>query len=88
MSCVDGRANRGWIASAAGVLGQDPFKAASAERLTRAAVVPSGFEETVAFSGLTNPTAVRFAPDGRIFVAEKSGLIKYFDAYRRALRGG
>jgi glucose/arabinose dehydrogenase/PKD repeat protein len=32
------------------------------------------------FSGLTQPTAVRFAPDGRVFVAEKSGLIKVFDS--------
>ena len=30
------------------------------------------------FSGLTHPTAVRFSPDGRVFVAEKSGLIKVF----------
>ena len=30
----------------------------------------------------TNPTAVRFAPDGRAFVAEKSGLIKVFDGAR------
>ena len=42
-------------------------------------VVPAGFEETVVWSGLTNPTAVRFAPDGRVFVAEKSGVIKVFD---------
>ena len=32
------------------------------------------------FSGLTNPTTVRFASDGRVFVAEKSGLIKVFDS--------
>ncbi len=38
-----------------------------------------GFQETVAFSGLTHPTSVRFSPDGRVFVAEKSGLIKVFD---------
>jgi glucose/arabinose dehydrogenase/PKD repeat protein len=38
-----------------------------------------GYQETVAFSGLTNPTAVRFSPDGRVFVAERSGLIKVFD---------
>jgi glucose/arabinose dehydrogenase len=44
-----------------------------------AGTVPSGFQETTAFSGLTNPTVVRFAPDGRVFVAEKSGLIKVFD---------
>jgi len=40
--------------------------------------LPSGFQETVVFSGLTNPTVVRFAPDGRVFVGEKSGLIKVF----------
>lgn len=44
------------------------------------ASLPSGFVDSVAWSGLTAPTAVRFAPDGRIFVAEKSGLIKVFDS--------
>jgi glucose/arabinose dehydrogenase len=38
-----------------------------------------GFQETIVYSGLTNPTAVRFSPDGRVFVAEKSGLIKVYD---------
>jgi glucose/arabinose dehydrogenase len=38
-----------------------------------------GFQETTAFSGLSSPTAVRFSPDGRVFVSEKSGLIKVFD---------
>ena len=42
------------------------------------ATLPAGFSESIAFSGLTNPTAVRFSPDGRVFVAEKSGLIKVF----------
>ena len=46
---------------------------------TGAAALPSGFQESVALSGLTQPTAVRFAQDGRIFVAEKSGQIKVFD---------
>ncbi len=41
---------------------------------------PPAFQETVAFSGLTNPTVVRFAADGRVFVAEKSGAIKIFDS--------
>jgi len=45
----------------------------------RAATLPSGFQDTTVFSGLTQPTAVRFASDGRIFVAEKSGLVKVFD---------
>ncbi len=44
-----------------------------------AALAPSGFEETVQWTGLTNPTVIRFAPDGRVFVAEQTGLIKVFD---------
>ncbi len=43
-----------------------------------AGTLPPGFQETTALSGLTNPTVVRFAADGRIFVAEKSGLVKVF----------
>ena len=45
-----------------------------------ASTLPAGFQETVVFSGLVNPTVVRFAPDGRVFVAEKSGVIKVFDS--------
>ena len=45
-----------------------------------AATYPLGFNETTVFSGLVNPTTVRFSPDGRVFVAEKSGLIKVFDS--------
>ena len=39
-----------------------------------------GFQETVVFSGLLEPTSIQFAPDGRVFVAEKNGLIKVFDS--------
>jgi glucose/arabinose dehydrogenase len=42
--------------------------------------LPPGFQDSVVLSGLTLPMAVRFAPDGRIIVAEKSGLIKVFDS--------
>ncbi|MFJ7213364.1 PQQ-dependent sugar dehydrogenase [Amycolatopsis sp. NPDC098790] len=45
-----------------------------------AAAVPTGFADTVAIGGLTSPTAAAFAPDGRVFVAEKSGLVKVFDS--------
>jgi glucose/arabinose dehydrogenase len=38
-----------------------------------------GFSEHVTAAGLTLPTAFRFSPDGRIFVAEKSGRILVFD---------
>jgi glucose/arabinose dehydrogenase len=38
----------------------------------------SGLQETIVLSGLKKPTNVRFASDGRVFVAEKSGVIKVF----------
>ena len=44
----------------------------------QAGTVPSGFQESVAFSDLTQPTSVAFSPDGRVFVAQKSGIIKVF----------
>ena len=61
------------------------FRAAVAAALLLAACAAEatsykqpGFSETAVFSGLTNPTVVRFLPDGRVLVAEKSGLIKIF----------
>jgi hypothetical protein len=45
-----------------------------------AGVPPTGFSDTVAISGLVQPTAVAFGGDGRVFVAEKSGLINVFDS--------
>ncbi|MGH9368331.1 MAG: PQQ-dependent sugar dehydrogenase, partial [Thermoanaerobaculia bacterium] len=43
-----------------------------------AQVLPPGFRDSVVFSGLTQPTAIAFSPDGRVFVAEKGGRIKVF----------
>jgi PKD repeat protein/glucose/arabinose dehydrogenase len=57
------------------------LRGASAQFAAAAAAPPAGFQETIALSGLTNPTAVRFAADGRIFVAEKAGRIKVFDDF-------
>jgi len=45
---------------------------------SHAATLPSGFADRVVLSGLTNPSNVEFASDGRVFVAEKSGLVKVF----------
>jgi glucose/arabinose dehydrogenase len=53
--------------------------AKAATKAVAAGSLPTGFQDNVVFSGLTQPTAVRFAADGRIFVAEKSGLLKVFD---------
>ncbi len=45
----------------------------------QATTLPPGFQKTSPLGGLTLPTAVEFAPDGRIYVAEKSGIVKVFD---------
>ncbi|MEU4694006.1 discoidin domain-containing protein [Actinoplanes sp. NPDC023714] len=46
----------------------------------QAAVLPAGFREQTVLSGLDLPMNIEFAPDGRIFVAEKAGRIKVFDS--------
>lgn len=38
-----------------------------------------GFQDEVVFGGLEQPTNFRFAPDGRVFVAEKGGRIVVYD---------
>ena len=40
-----------------------------------AATLPAGFTET-SISGLSNPTAMELAPDGRIFVCEQGGALR------------
>jgi glucose/arabinose dehydrogenase len=47
---------------------------------TAGAAVPTGFTDTAVISGLSSPTNAVFAPDGRVFVSEKSGLVKTFDS--------
>src|SRR5262245_43792489 len=51
-----------------------------ANRPAAATPVQPGFQEEVALSGLVQPTNIEFSPDGRVFVAEKSGTIKVFDS--------
>ena len=45
-----------------------------------AADVPAGFVDEQVLGGLELPTNVAFASDGRVFVAEKSGIIRVFDS--------
>lgn len=45
-----------------------------------AANVPDGFEDVPVAGGLASPTAMEFAPDGRLFVTEKSGKLRAIDA--------
>jgi glucose/arabinose dehydrogenase len=41
--------------------------------------LPEGFQDSVAIGNLEQPTNFRFAPDGRVFVAEKPGKILVFE---------
>ena len=60
-----------------------PLLLAAALALTAAGVahavtLPAGFQQSTAFTGLAEPIAIDFAPNGRVFVAEKSGIIKTY----------
>ena len=41
-----------------------------------AATLPPGFTERLVVGGLTNPTAMAFAPDGRLFVCQQGGQMR------------
>ncbi len=41
-----------------------------------AATVPAGFTDAVVAAGLSNPTAMALAPDGRIFVCQQGGALR------------
>src|SRR5258705_10376861 len=41
-----------------------------------AATGPSGFTDTLVVNGLSNPTAMAFAPDGRLFVCQQGGALR------------
>jgi glucose/arabinose dehydrogenase len=45
-----------------------------------AGTLPSGFIDSAVFSGLDHPSAVRFASDARVFVAQKNGIVKVFSS--------
>ena len=67
-------------ASQAAGFTSDPFSSAAVEQLAAPdPALPAGFTDTTVYSGLVTPTAVRFAPDGKVFVAQKSGVVNEFD---------
>src|SRR4051794_13378739 len=69
-----------WVLASAFSLVAGGLAVVSVPSEAQGATTLPGFADTVVLSGLTNPTVVRFAPDGRIFVAEKRGVIKVFDS--------
>jgi len=45
-------------------------------RVADSATVPTGFTDSLVAAGLTDPTAMALAPDGRIFVCEQGGKLR------------
>ena len=56
------------LAVVGGLPGRTPLAAAT--------LVPTGFTEALVASGLASPTAMQFAPDGRLFVCEQTGRLR------------
>ena len=53
-----------------------PLSLLSLAQAAAAATLPAGFTETRVATGLANPTAMAFAPDGRLFVAQQGGALR------------
>src|SRR5215216_4515855 len=52
----------------------------SATQSLEAAALPPSVTDSVVKSGFTDPMAIRWAPNGHVFVAEKAGRILEFDS--------
>ncbi len=48
----------------------------SGQSIVLGATLPAGFNETLVASGLSQPTAMAEAPDGRIFIAQQGGAVR------------
>ena len=69
-----------WLCRAAAVVGFAGIAFFAGISPAAAATLPAGFQETTAVSGLTAPTDVAWAPDGRMFVAQKGGKVRVVTA--------
>src|SRR5205085_12436797 len=57
-----------------------PGASATAGASTSVATLPSNFQDSIVWSNLSLPTAIRFSPDGRILLAQKGGQVLEFDS--------
>jgi glucose/arabinose dehydrogenase len=55
------------------------FSMQAVERRVLLATVPAGFTETQLASGLTTPTAMDVAPDGRLFFVTQAGQVRVIE---------
>lgn len=67
------------IAALALVVGATLLSSAGSPRPAAAGIAPEDYSDTAVLSGLSLPIAVDFAADGRVFVAEKRGVVLVFD---------
>src|SRR5215510_12339003 len=76
--CMESRDSRrsGQLISRALLFVAALLLAPSNARIADAATVPPGFTDSLVAGGLTNRTAMAFAPDGRIFVCEQGGTLR------------
>jgi glucose/arabinose dehydrogenase len=65
------------VASLAACDDAEPGIAAAAQT---SSVLPDGFVEQLVVDGLPDITAMKFAPDGRLFVAQKGGALRIVEA--------
>jgi glucose/arabinose dehydrogenase len=63
------------VVSIALLLGLSPLFVSS-KPASGASTLPTGFSQTPFAVGLSEPTAMAFAPDGRLFVAEQGGTLR------------
>jgi len=45
----------------------------------KAQIYPTGFNQVLVANGITNPTVMAFAPDGRLFVAQQGGALRVIE---------
>ncbi|HEX2882067.1 MAG TPA: PQQ-dependent sugar dehydrogenase, partial [Polyangiaceae bacterium] len=62
----------------AGCSAEEPTspEAAEPEQIEQSIILNAGFQHEVVATGLSGPTAMAIAPDGRIFVAQKTGAVR------------
>jgi glucose/arabinose dehydrogenase len=68
--------NRYWLRRLCVVLAATLVGVAFGARDAGALVLPPGFSTVEQVAGLDGPTALAYAPDGRLFIAEKAGRVR------------
>src|SRR4051812_46481820 len=71
-------ASTGSAAAGTGRSGGEVFRSPASTPAGAAAVLPAGFQDSTVWSGIAFATAIAFSPGGKVYVAQKNGVIKVF----------